>query len=64
MKKDYLIENLRKIMKEKNLSTIGAARFLDTSPKQVSRWLNYENKPTMIFRKAIARGIKRLERLP
>jgi len=62
--KDKLIEELRQIMEEKKLSAITAARFIETTPKQVYRWLKYENRPTLIFRKAIKRGIERMKRLP
>ncbi len=64
MKNDRLIEDLRSVMKEKNVSPYGVARFVEATPKSISRWLNYENKPTLIYRKSIQRGIKRIERLP
>ena len=64
MKEDPLIENLRQTMKEKGLSAQQASRFIECSPKQVYRWLAYENKPSLIFRKMINLGIQRIKRLP
>ena len=61
---DELIEDLKQVMDEKKMSAITAARFIETTPKQVYRWLKYENRPTMIFRKAIKRGIERMKKLP
>ena len=61
---DKLIENLRQVMEEKKLSAITAARFIEATPRQVYRWLKYESRPTMIFRKAIKRGIERMKKLP
>ena len=64
MKNDPLIEDLRSVMKEKNLSPYAIARFVESAPKSIQRWLNYENRPSLIYRKSIQRGIKRIERLP
>jgi len=61
---DQLIEHLRETMKKKNLSATGASRFIETTPRSVYRWLKYESRPTLIFRKMIRLGIKRIERLP
>lgn len=61
---DKLIENLKKVMEEKKLSAITAAMFIEATPRQVYRWLKYENRPTLIFRKAIKRGIERMKKLP
>ncbi len=64
MKNDGLIEDLRSVMKEKNVSPYAAARFVESAPKSISRCLNYENRPTLIYRKSIQRGIIRIKRLP
>lgn len=61
---DKLIENLRQVMEEKKISAITASRFIEATPRQVYRWLKYEHRPTMIFRKAIKRGIERMKKLP
>ena len=61
---DELIEKLRTAMEEKKISPAIAARLIEVDQRQVYRWLNYEHKPTMIFRKAIKRGIDRIRRLP
>ncbi|MBA7483466.1 hypothetical protein ES707_18981 [subsurface metagenome] len=64
LKHDQLLERLREVMKEKELSALGASRFIETSPRSVYRWLKYEVRPSLIFRKMIRLGIKRIERLP
>lgn len=64
MKNDKLIEDLRSVMKEKSLSSYATARFVEVAPKSISRWLDYKNRPTLIYRRAIVRAIKRIERLP
>ena len=61
---DKLIEDLRHVMEEKRISAITASRFIEVTPRQVYRWLKYEHRPTMIFRKAIKRGIERMKKLP
>ena len=61
---DKLIEELRQVMEERKLSAITASRFIEVTPRQVYRWLKYENRPTLIFRKAIKRGIARMKNLP
>ena len=61
---DDLIEALRKVMEERKLSAITASRFIEVSPRQVYRWLKYEHRPTLIYRKAIKRGIERMKKLP
>ncbi len=61
---DELIEALRKVMEERKLSAITASRFIEVSPRQVYRWLKYEHRPTLIYRKAIKRGIERMKKLP
>lgn len=64
MKNDRLIEDLRNVMEEKKLSPYATARFVESSPKSIQRWLNYENRPTLIYRKSIQRGIIRIKNLP
>ena len=64
MSKDILIEELRETMEEKNLSANAAAPYLETSPRQMTRWLKYEHRPTRIFRKVIQSGIKKIKNLP
>jgi hypothetical protein len=61
---DKLIEDLKQVLEEKKLSAITASRFIEATPRQVYRWLKYENRPTVIFRKAIKRGIERIKKLP
>ena len=61
---DKLIEDLRQVLEEKKLSAITAAMFIEATPRQVYRWLKYEHKPMLIYRKAIKRGIERMKKLP
>ncbi len=61
---DKLVEELRQVLEERKLSAITASRFIEVTPRQVYRWLKYENRPTLIFRKAIKRGIARMKNLP
>lgn len=61
---DKLIEELKQVMEEKHLSAISASRFIEATARQVYRWLNYEHRPTLIYRKAIKLGIKRMKKLP
>lgn len=60
---DNLIEQLRQVMHEKDISAETASKFIDCSFKQVYLWLKYEAKPTRMYRKAIKRGIERIKRL-
>ncbi|NQT80277.1 MAG: hypothetical protein HQ555_07810 [Candidatus Aminicenantes bacterium] len=61
---DELIEELRRVMEDRRLSAITASRFIEVSSRQVYRWLKYEHRPTLIFRKMIKRGIERMKKLP
>ena len=58
-----LIEELDIVMKQKNLSPEDAARYIGCSFKQVYRWLEGISKPSLIYRKAIRRGIERMKKL-
>lgn len=58
-----LIEELDLIMKQKDVSPEHAARYIGCSFKQVYRWLEGESKPSLIYRKAIRRGIERMKKL-
>jgi len=58
-----LIEELDLIMKQKDISPEHTARYIGCSFKQVYRWLGGESKPSLIYRKAIRRGIERMKKL-
>lgn len=58
-----LIEELELVMKQKDLSPEHTARFIGCSFKQVYRWLEGTSIPTLIYRKAIRRGIERMKKL-
>ncbi len=61
--KDPLIEELREVMEEKEMSANAATKHIKTHPSQVIRWLKYQAKPTPIFRKRIKRGIRKIKGL-
>lgn len=58
-----IITELEEAMREKGLSCSSAALFLRVSSKQIDRWLRGEATPTMLYREAIKRGIKRIKKL-
>jgi len=63
MKMKNLIEELDLVIKKKDLSPEHAARYIGCSFKQVYRWLDGTSTPTLIYRKAIRRGIERMKKL-
>ena len=60
--KDPLVEELREIMEEKDLSANAAAKHIKTYPSQVIRWLEYQARPTPRYRRIIKRAIGRMKR--
>lgn len=58
-----LIDELKLIMKEKNISTAGAARYVRSSEMTIRRWLNRENIPSDLSQEGIRQGIYRIKRL-
>ena len=58
-----LIEDLRSIMKKRGFSPATMSRFIGCSGKQVERWLSGQSKPTLVYRKLIRAGIKRVKKL-
>lgn len=58
-----LIQELEFVMKEKDLSSENAARYIGCSFKQIYNWLQGISKPSLIYRKAIRRGIERMKKL-
>ncbi len=61
MKKDPLIEELRRTMKKTGASKTAAARAIGTDRSHLYHWLNYQNKPTPVYRKMIEEGIIKLK---
>lgn len=59
-----LIEELKVVMEEKNLSPEAASRFIECSYRQVYRWLKGESVPNQVYRRAIRRGINKMKKLP
>jgi hypothetical protein len=60
--KDPLIEKLRTILHQRAISPERAAPFFEVDFVTIYRWLNYENIPTRLSRKAIKLGIQRIHR--
>jgi len=58
-----IIEELKKVMKEKAFSPATMSRFIGCSGKQVERWLSGESKPTLVYRKLIRKGLRRVKKL-
>ena len=58
-----LVEELRKIMKEKGFSCETMSKFIGCSGKQVDRWLMGESRPTFPYQKMIRSGIKRVKKI-
>ena len=55
-------EELRAIIKEKKISPGIAARFIGCSERQVYRWVQGVSIPSVIYRQAIRRGIRRIKK--
>lgn len=60
MKKDPLIEELRRTIK-KNSTVTAAVEAIGASRNQIYNWLNYQNKPNPVYRKMIEKGIVKLK---
>ena len=56
-------DKLKDTMQESGLSPEQAAVFIGCTGQQVRRWLNKESVPTLVYRKAIELGIKRIQKL-
>ncbi len=60
MKNDPLIEELRQVIKKGSSITV-AVKTIGASRNQVYLWLNYQNMPTLVYRKMIEQGIIKLK---
>lgn len=58
-----LIEELKRIMKEKSFSADAMSKFIGCSARQVDRWISGEAKPTLVYQMLIRKGINRVKRL-
>ena len=58
-----LIEELKSVMEEKEIKATTASMFIHCDARQVDRWLKGEATPTLLYREAIKKGIRRLRRL-
>lgn len=63
MNNSNLIQELDLILKQKNLTPEQASHYIGCSFKQIYRWLQGVSTPSLIYRKAIQRGIKRMRGL-
>ena len=57
-----LIEALRAIMLDKNLSPEYASGYIGCSGNQIRRWFKGRSNPTPLYREAILRGIEKIKR--
>lgn len=60
---ENLIEELKAVMEEKDLSPEAASRFIECSYRQVYRWIRGEAVPNQVYRRAIKRGINKMKKL-
>ena len=58
-----LIKELKSVMEEKEIKAATASMFIRCDARQVDRWLKGQATPTMLYREAIKRGIRRMKRL-
>ena len=58
-----LLKELKLIMEEREIKATTAAMFIGCNGRQVDRWLKGQAIPTMLYREAIKRGIRRMKRL-
>jgi hypothetical protein len=59
-----LIEELKMLMEEKDLSPEAASHYIECSGRQIYRWLEGKSIPNQIYRRAIRRGINKMKKLP
>ena len=58
-----LIKELKSVMKEKRINTTTAAIFSHCDARQIDRWFKEQATPTLLYREAIKKGIRRLKKL-
>jgi len=59
-----LVEELKAILNQKNISPEMATSFIyHCSSRQMRRWLEGINIPTLLYQREIRKGIKRLKKL-
>lgn len=61
MKKDPLIEELRRTIEKTGATKTAAAEAIGVGRAQIYRWLNNETKPLPAYRKLIEQGIIKLK---
>ena len=57
-----IIEELKRIMDELKLSPEQVSQFIGCSGKQIRRWIAKESVPSLISRRAIQEGIKKIRK--
>lgn len=55
------VEDLRRVMKQKRLSPERAAPFIGCTFREIYRWLDGEAQPMLLYRRAIAEGVRRMK---
>ena len=54
-----LIEDLKAVMRWKDISADTMSKYIGCSARQVARWVSGESRPTNVYQKLIRKGIKR-----
>jgi DNA-binding transcriptional regulator YiaG len=57
-----IVKELKRLMKEKEISPEVAARLMDISGRSIRRWLAGEFKPNFSSRLALKRGLRRIRK--
>lgn len=55
-------EELKKVLLKTGLSPESAATFIGCSGRQVRRWIKRISNPTLIYRRTIKKGIKKIKK--
>jgi len=58
-----LIKELDQAISEKGISPEVASKFIECSARQVRRWLKGEARPSIVYRRAIRRGIEQIKKI-
>jgi len=60
--KDDLVLELKKVMKEKDLSASVVSRFIGCNQAQVGRWVKGQARPTSVYRDLIRKALRLLRK--
>ncbi|GAI61409.1 unnamed protein product [marine sediment metagenome] len=60
--KDDLVLELKKIMKEKDLSASVVSKFVGCNQAQVGRWVKGQARPTSVYRDLIRKALRHMRK--